>query len=964
MASASITFVLNRLGELAVKEAALLSGVGDDIRLLRDKLEWLQTFIQDADQERREGANQYVGLWVRQTRDVAHEVEDVLDEFLRRLDHDTLRQGVPAWRRWLRLAASCTTQVSVRHDLRERMDGIKNRLKEISDNVDKYKIRTFRPSAPGASSSAHNSTINTVPAWDEGSEVVGFKDERAELQRYLLAGDDTSRSVMSLVGESGTGKSTLAWEVYDSPIIRKHFDVRAWINVPPQIRDDDILYFIYKRLCPESEACEQKNSITEKVHKALSLYLKNKRYLVMLDGLVDFSNWHSILHSLPQNEKGSRVMVITRLEDKEAAYANPKVSTLKIGKLDKKDSSSLFRRRVFGANNQFKEKILGSKISEPNVNMEKACENMFKITHGLPLAIVVLAGLLRTKSISEWEEVLKKLESDNEPKQVKRILALSFDDLPSRLKSCFLYFAGVPENLIYNARRLVRLWAAEGFLKPKKGKTMEDIGQNYLKELISREMIRLVKRDMNGGVWLVAIHDRLHAFAQAEAHEASFLEAHDNADLLAPGAVRRLHLQNYTETYIPMGTAFPKMRSILGDFAEERSQNGKRSLSSKVRAHGQLKKQGNNSDLRYHALRFLPTSKFLRVIDLRGLRIKKVPGAIGDMIHVRYLGLRSRSLAKLPSSIARLINLQTLDIKRTEVKKVTQAFWEIPTLRHVVANMLGLPKSAGVLNNMQTLTGLLCSDRLGNDIKPLQNMVYLRNLQISGLDNRHWEALREVFKKLESLMYLQLAGKDIPLELFTKFTLRRLQILELLGKIDKSSVNEEDQYTLPNVTRLVLKLSLADQKFIDKIGELPSLMELVLSEDSYCEENLLFSDKGFNNVTSLVMANLTMVKKWTIRPMSIPKVQKIVLSGCPNMEIKLEGKEGEESLEGLMADLKEVVVCNMLQEGSIIVKPANSAFEEKINHVAIKTKSEDITGATQRDGRWRAGLIAGNMYQN
>uniref|UniRef100_A0A8R7TS56 NB-ARC domain-containing protein n=1 Tax=Triticum urartu TaxID=4572 RepID=A0A8R7TS56_TRIUA len=233
MASASITFVLNRLGELAVKEAALLSGVGDHIRLLRDKLEWLQTFIQDADQERRDGANQYVGLWVRQTR----------------------------------------------------------------------------PSASGASSSAHNSTINTVPAWyaDEGNEVVGFKDERAELQRYLLAGDDTSRSVMSLVGESGTGKSTLAWEVYDSPIIRKHFDVRAWINVPPQIRDDDILYFIYKRLCPESEACEQKNSITEKVHKALSLYLKNKRYLVMLDGLVNFSNWHSILHSLPQKEKGSRV---------------------------------------------------------------------------------------------------------------------------------------------------------------------------------------------------------------------------------------------------------------------------------------------------------------------------------------------------------------------------------------------------------------------------------------------------------------------------------------------------------------------------------------------------------------------------------------------------------------------------------------------------------------------------------
>ncbi|KAE8776035.1 Disease resistance protein RPM1 [Hordeum vulgare] len=963
MASASITFVLNRLGELAVKEAALLSGVGDDIRLLRDKLEWLQTFIQDADQERREGANQYVGLWVRQTRDVAHEVEDVLDDFLRRIDHDTLRQGLPAWRRWLNLAASCTTQVSVRHYLSDRMKGIKERLKEISDNVDKYKITTFRTPANGASSSPHNSTVTTVPAWyaDEGTEVVGFKAERANLESHLLASDDTSRSVISLVGESGTGKSTLAWEVYDSRIIRDHFDVRAWISVPPQIRDEDILYFIYKRLCPESETSEHNLSTTEKVHEALLVYLKDKCYLVMLDGLVNFSNWNSILHSLPKNEKGSRVMVITRLEDKEAAYANPKVSRLKIGKLDENDSSTLFRRRVFGANNQFEEKIFGSRISEPNVQMQEACKNMFKITHGLPLAIVLLAGLLRTKSISEWKKVLKKLESDNEPKQVKRILALSFDDLPSRLKSCFLYFAGVPENLIYNARRLVRLWAAEGFLKPKKGKTMEDIGQNYLKELISRGMIRLVKRDLNGGVWLVAIHDRLHSFAHAEAHEASFLEAHDNADLFEPGAIRRLHLQNYTETYVPMGTTFPKMRSILGDFAEERSQNEKASFSSTVRAHLPLKKQGNNSDLRYHALHFLPASKFLRVIDLRGLRIKKVPRAIGDMIHVRYLGLRSRSLAKLPSSIARLINLQTLDIKRTEVKKVAEAFWEIPMLRHVVANLLGLPKSAGVLNNMQTLTGMICYDPSGNDIKPLHNMVYLRYLQIAGLTKPHWVALEDVFKKLESLMHLHLTGENIPFKLFTKFTLRRLQILELIGKIDTSGVKEEDQYTLPNVTRLVLRLSLIDQKFIDKIGELPSLLELVLSKDSYREEKLLFSDKGFNSLTSLVMA--TRVPEWTIRPMSIPKIQKIVLSGCSGMQIKLEGKEGGEGLEGLMGDLKEVVVYSMPQEGSIIVKPANSAFEDKINHVAIKTKSEDITDAMQRDGRWRTGMIAGTMYQ-
>ena len=118
-----------------------------------------------------------------------------------------------------------------------------------------------------------------------------------------------------------------------------------------------------------------------------------------------------------------------------------------------------------------------------------------------------------------------------------------------------------------------------------------------------------------------------------------------------------------------------------------------------------MKKQASNSiDLRYHAFSLLTRCRFLRVIDLQGLQIRVVPHAIGDMVHVRYLGLRSRFLTKLPSSIARLTKLETLDIKGTEVEKVAQAFSDIPMLRHVVAKKLRLPKSSGVpLNNMQTL---------------------------------------------------------------------------------------------------------------------------------------------------------------------------------------------------------------------------------------------------------------------
>ncbi|PUZ67377.1 hypothetical protein GQ55_3G429800 [Panicum hallii var. hallii] len=945
MASASITFVLIRLGELAVKEAALLRGVDDDIRLLRDKLEWLQTFIQHADHERRTGANNYIGLWVRQTRDVAYEVEDVLDEFLRKADLERL--GLPAWKKCLKLATTCTTQVSVRRVLRDRMDSIKNRLKEISENVDKYKIEKLQSST----SSAQNPTNSAAAScFCGGVESDPFRSYHQVLTNN---NDDKERSVIAIVGESGIGKSTLAWKVYDSSDIRCHFHQRVSINIPPHIRDTDILYFIYKRLCPDAD--DKMSLTTEQLHASLSEKLRNKRYLIMVDGLVNFTNWNSVLHGLPDNgELGSRIMIITRLEDKEAAYADPKVSPLRISYLYEHESKDLFCHKVFGSKNQFHNKVFGSKPllkNEEEEMLEIFHKDVFEITQGLPLAIVVLAGLLRTKSFMEWDKVLSQLKTNEKSKRVKRILALCFDDLPSRLKSCFLYFAGMPENLIFNARHIVRLWVAEGFLKPKKGKTMEDIGQSYLKELISRGMINLVRKDPSGGVWLVTIHDRLHAFAQSEAHEESFLEVHDNADLLMPNSVRRLCLHNYMQSHVPMDTSFPKLRSILCDFAEERKTNS-------------VKNHGGHNGLRYHGLQFLPRSKFLRVVDLRGMRIRKVPNEIGNMVHIRYLGIRSRSLVHIPSSMGRLINLQTLDITRSRVENATQAFWEIPTLRHVMANKLNLPKSVGVLSNMQTLTGLVCTDPWEKNISPLHHMIYLRHLEISGLGSGHWEALADAFQKLEALVYLHLAAKPedekIPFIQLTKFTLQRLQILELYGKIDMSNADIEERYTLPNLNRLVLKLSMVNQEFMDRIGELPNLRELVLSKKSYDGSKLMFSDSGFNSVTNLVMADLEDLVEWTIRPKSIPMIKRIALSGFTKLNIKLEGNQGPQCLKGLMDHLEEVVLCNMPDD--LTVEPANSAFSEKINCVAIKTKSEDIMDAMLRAGRWRESMVAGTLY--
>lgn len=87
----------------------------------------------------------------------------MIDEFLRKADLDRLAAGRSAWGRWLKLANTFTAQVSVRHDLRERMDGIKDRLKEISNNVDKYLLEN--KNLLSSNSSAPNYSISTAASW-------------------------------------------------------------------------------------------------------------------------------------------------------------------------------------------------------------------------------------------------------------------------------------------------------------------------------------------------------------------------------------------------------------------------------------------------------------------------------------------------------------------------------------------------------------------------------------------------------------------------------------------------------------------------------------------------------------------------------------------------------------------------------------------------------------------------------
>ncbi|WRX12697.1 NB-ARC - like 10 [Theobroma cacao] len=240
----------------------------------------------------------------------------------------------------------------------------------------------------------------------------------------------------------------------------------------------------------------KEHELVEKLYDVL----KEKRYLVVLDDIWRCEDWVSLKPAFPKGNKGSKLFFTTR--NKEVALlADPCSSPIELPLLTDDESWTLFERKAFPEN-----KMDSHACSK---EFERLGKEILKKCGGLPLAIVVLGGLLATKkSCTEWKMVLKNINAHlNKFQQqgchyggVNGILALSFNELPFHLKPCFLYFGHYPEDSEISKKELIRLWIAEAFisLSLEGEMLMEDVAEQYLEELTNRCLVQVGRRDHTG----------------------------------------------------------------------------------------------------------------------------------------------------------------------------------------------------------------------------------------------------------------------------------------------------------------------------------------------------------------------------------------------------------------------------------------------------------------------------------
>ncbi|CAL9760148.1 unnamed protein product, partial [Musa acuminata subsp. burmannicoides] len=497
------TSLLGKLGNILAEEAGLLAGVEYDIQYIMEELKSMDSFL--AVLSSSLDHNKQVKTWMDQVRDLAYDAEDCVDVFrhrLRRPRHQHPLAGVLL--RTVRLLRTLEARHSIATDLRK----LKLRARDVSERRARYALElALLREAQEVSAQVLPPALLTF--FDEVGPM-GMDHYKREIVGRLMEENDPQLKVISIVGIGGLGKTTLAKMVYQSSAVTGgYFQARAWIEMPRCFKIEPLLRNMIRQFSSRAKmerVLEQhldKMGETQLV-RAMVDYLKDKRYVIVLDDMWTVHAWDHIKSALPSSTNGSWIIVTTRNEAvPNACGSSSHCFIYNISPLTPKLSNKLFCKRAFPG-----------PIATCPRGMENLTEDMVKKCSGIPLSIVTVAGLIAAKpdmTPVDWQNLQNhlpfRLKTNIIPEKIKRILLLCYIDLPHHLRPCLLYLTVFPKDYDVERKRLVRRWVDEGLVSGSRGMSAEEAAEGYFIELISRRLIQPSKITGDGKVKTCRVHD-------------------------------------------------------------------------------------------------------------------------------------------------------------------------------------------------------------------------------------------------------------------------------------------------------------------------------------------------------------------------------------------------------------------------------------------------------------------------
>ncbi|KAK9698131.1 hypothetical protein RND81_08G084400 [Saponaria officinalis] len=875
------------LEALLVQEAQYLSEVSDKVEELQSELEWMQCFLLDADG--KQNNNSLIRKWVSELSNLSLEAEDLIEMYVLEVSNErqdgflnTLKSLPYFWR-----------DAKTLHVIGSQIDRLTSKISKLSSRLQTYGVRSSYDiqSSHMAMTKKFLAEQRRTYAHAQIDFIVGLEPEGAKLIKKL---QNDPEKILVVHGMGGIGKTALAKQVYRKCLSQGHFVSCAWAYVSQQCSIEAVCKDLLNELIPkyDEERSRINNLEASQLPGKIFDILKRKNCLIILDDVWTVRDWKCLEPAFPIHDTscGSKILVTTRNPQIFSDLGEDLVSTWETQPLKEDSCWELLEN-----NGCFKRNGLDSL-------MKKVAEKMLGHCNGHPLAIIALGGFLATKkSLEEWESVCKNIQShlqgDEESYSgVYDVLAMSYYDLHYNLRPCFLHMGHFPEDSRIDVEKLYNLWIADGIVSSTqdqigKERSLEDIADNYMNQLVQRGMIQVNRKDSDGRISSCSLHDLMRDYCLEMTREENFLQIMYIDEQQNASADARSDKARRVTMYVGKEDGQSVLKSLSGKFSSLRS------LMFISTNTEQDEDEDSCEWIRTLCRRF----KLLRVLDFEGRVVLKgtFPSEVGNLIYLKYLCLKGTRITELPSSIRKLKSLLLLDLRvsrviiklpnvLSEMISLCWLYFPVRILSQEYDNTQGYEIEDGsqlILNKLSHLERVSEVDLDKVDVKSLLERTSMRKLSATCRQKK--ESLIP-FLKSSTIKHLSLKIDAGLLTGNSEMLLSKSSSLRILH-IDAESW-PPTQITIRvnmfpcNLVELGFWYCKLSEDPMPVLEKLPNLRNLQL-HICYRGVEMNCSDTAFPELTYLELDGLFSLKFWNVEKGGFPKLLEMAIYNCPLQKI-------------------------------------------------------------------------------
>ncbi|XP_015697828.1 putative disease resistance protein RGA4 [Oryza brachyantha] len=878
-----VGFCIKKVHDIVMEEAISILGVDEELEELHRRMKQIQCFLHDAEQRKIE--EQAINNWLGELKDAIYDADDIID--MAKFEGSKLLANQPLPSR-LQIKSifccdhsvlSCIHNVQTRRKIALRIRRVNHKLQKIS--IDRTFLTlenvkaTYRVVAASKRHTSHLVEPNLV-----GKEI---KYATSRLVELVLAHKEDKAYKLAIVGTGGVGKTTLAQSMYNDRRVKGNFSKQAWLCVSQDYSEVNLL----KELLRNIGVHERQGETVGELQSKLASAVKDESFFIVLDDVWQSEVWLNVVRTPFHSAAKTTILVTTRDE-----LVAGKIGADHLHRVDMM-STDVGWELLWKSMNIKEEKEVET-LKSMGIKIVKKCG-------GLPLAIKVIASVLATKEKIEnaWEKVLgsSAWSMSKLPAELRGALYLSYDDLPHNLKQCFLYCALYVEGLMMHRADLVRFWVAEGFVEEQEGELLEDTAEEYYHELIYRNLLE--PDPFYFDHYRCKMHDLLRCLAQHLSREECYFDQLP-LETTTWSKLRRISVVNKTDIVSSMVEGHYKVRTL--HFC----------MSPKI------------DSVVY--MRF----PHLRVLDLTGSLVQRIPDSISSLIHLRLLDLDATDISCLPESIGSLINLQILNLQRCyALHSLPMAIIKLCNLRRLGLDdtpINQVPTGISRLSLLNDLQGFpvghsFVSARMqdGWNLEELGHLLKMKRLDMIKLENAIPCGTSSLLLDMKHLKFLNLRCTTHTKESYTEEDINNVEnVFEELNppcNLEDLSIAGSFGQRYPtwigaNLSSLkILRLiDCTSWAHLPAVGQLPNLKCLKIMGASSVAKigpELLY-DKTAN--------------PWFLEAIAFPRLEWLVISNMPNWEEwsfteEIEASDGMSCTENNRMPLQVMPLLQKLELG-------------------------------------------------